>query len=43
MVATVVGLVTTPELPSWWPPVGSHEITEAEVRELFAHLRIIIR
>jgi hypothetical protein len=29
-----------PEVP-WWPPVGSHEITEAEVRQLFAYLRTV--
>ncbi len=43
MVASIVGLVTMPELPSWWPPVGSHEITEVEVRELFAFLRTVSR
>jgi hypothetical protein len=43
MVATIVAIVTTPSLPSWWPPVGSHEITEAEVRELFAFLRTVSR
>ncbi len=31
----------TLDLPSWWPPLGSHEITEAEVRELFAFLRTV--
>ncbi len=36
-------IVTTPPLPSWWPPVGSHEITEAEVRELFVFLRTVTR
>ncbi len=29
-----------PAVP-WWPPVGSHEITEAEVRQLFASLRTV--
>ena len=29
-----------PAVP-WWPPVGSHEITEAEVRQLFAYLRTV--
>ena len=29
-----------PAVP-WWPPVGSHEITEAEVRQLFAFLRTV--
>ena len=26
---------------SWWPPVGSREITEVEVRQLFAYLRTV--
>jgi hypothetical protein len=39
----VIEEVMTLDLPSWWPPVGSHEITEAEVRELFSHLRTITR
>ena len=29
-----------PAVP-WWPPVGSHEITEAEVRQLFGYLRTV--
>jgi hypothetical protein len=29
-----------PAVP-WWPPLGSHEITEPEVRQLFAYLRTI--
>ncbi len=29
-----------PEL-LWWPPVGSREITELEVRQLFAYLRTV--
>jgi hypothetical protein len=29
-----------PAVP-WWPPVGSHEITEVEVRQLFAYLRTV--
>ncbi len=29
-----------PAVP-WWPPVGSHEITEAEVRQLFTYLRTV--
>lgn len=33
--------VTIPDLPSWWPPAGSHEVTEEEVRELFAYLRTV--
>ena len=28
------------QLP-WWPPNGSHEITESEVRALFAYLRTV--
>ncbi len=44
MAASVVErIVTISELPFWWPPVGSHEITEAEVRELFSHLRTVTR
>ena len=31
----------TLDLPSWWPPLGSHEITEPEVRQLFAYLRTV--
>jgi hypothetical protein len=37
----VIEEVMTLDLPSWWPPLGSHEITEAEVRELFAFLRTV--
>jgi hypothetical protein len=33
--------MTTPELPSWWPPSGYDEITEDQVRELFAYLRTV--
>jgi len=32
--------MTIPELP-WWPPDGSHEITEPEVRAMFAYLRTV--
>ncbi len=31
----------TLDLPFWWPPVGSREITEPEVRQLFAYLRTV--
>ena len=35
--------MTTEPIPElqWWPPVGSHEITEPEVRALFAYVRTI--
>lgn len=29
-----------PEVP-WWLPVGSHEITEHELRQLFGYLRTV--
>jgi hypothetical protein len=29
-----------PAVP-WWPPAGSYEVTEAEVRQLFAYLRTV--
>ena len=32
--------MSIPAVP-WWPPVGSHELIEAEVRQLFAYLRTI--
>ena len=35
--------VSIPELPSWWPPTGSHDVTEVEVRDLFAYLRTVTR
>ena len=28
--------------PAWWPPSGSDEITEDQVRELFAYLRTVV-
>jgi len=31
-----------PTLPTWWPPAGSHEITETQVRELFTYLRTVV-
>ncbi len=31
-----------PPLPTWWPPSGYEEITEAQVRELFAYLRTVV-
>ncbi len=34
--------MTTPTLPTWWPPSGYDEITEAQVRELFAYLRTVV-
>ncbi len=34
--------MTTPTLPVWWPPSGSHKITETQVRELFAYLRTVM-
>jgi len=35
-------IVTTPTLPTWWPPSAYEEITEAQVRELFAYLRTVV-
>ena len=35
--------MTTPTRPAWWPPSGYEELTEAQVRELFAYLRTVIR
>jgi hypothetical protein len=32
--------MSIPAVP-WWPPIGSREITEIEVRQLFAYLRTI--
>ena len=32
--------MTIPAVP-WWPPVGSHEITDFELRQLFGYLRTI--
>jgi hypothetical protein len=43
MVATSVGLLNMTTLPAWWPPSGYDEITEDQVRELFAYLRTVTR
>jgi hypothetical protein len=32
---------TTPAV-RWWPPLGSHEITESEFRQIFGYLRTIV-
>ncbi|MDQ3541016.1 MAG: hypothetical protein M3440_10035 [Chloroflexota bacterium] len=34
--------MTTPTLPTWWPPSGYEALTEAQVRELFAYLRTVV-
>lgn len=34
--------MTLPTLPSWWPPSGYEELTEAQVRELFAYLKTVV-
>lgn len=34
--------MTTPTLPAWWPPSGYEEISEAQVRGLFAYLRTVV-
>ena len=34
--------MTAPTLPSWWPPSGYAELTEAQVRELFAYLKTVM-
>ncbi len=42
MVAPVVAIMSVLALPAWWPPSGYDEITEDQVRELFAYLRTVV-